>query len=213
MFKTKKRLGGRRNKTKKMYLQNLKNIYPSCKFDDAKAKEDYSKYTDHKITYGEMEYDGIQQLYSYITKKYNSKINCFIDIGSGRGKLCMFMASQPKIIHVLGIELFEQRHNDAEKLKETLDPEYANKVELINSDALIVDLTKYNQYNIFIWFSNLCFDQETTNKIFEKLNSELPKGTIICCSKQTNNINFTQIDSIAIPMSWNKSSRVSIYQL
>lgn len=212
MFKTKNKKR-RNNRTRKNYVTDLKNKYPSCKFDDNKSKEDYSKYAEHKITYGEMDYDGIQQLYSFITKKYNPKINCFIDIGSGRGKLCMFMASQPKITNVLGIELFEQRHNDAEKLKETLDSEYANKVELINNDAFKVDLTKYNKYNVFIWFSNLCFDQEATNKIFEKLNSELPKGTIICCSKKTDNINFTQIDSIAIPMSWNKSSQVSIYQL
>ena len=76
-----------------------------------------------------------------------------------------------------------------------------------------VDLTKYNNYNIFIWFSNLCFDQETTNNIFEKLKSELPKETIICCSKKTNNSSFIQIDNINIPMSWNKSSNVSIYKL
>ena len=213
MFKTKNKKIKNNKTTKKNYIRSLKNIYPSCKFDDDKTKENYSKYNEHKIVYGEMEYDGIQQLYSFITKKYNSNINCFIDIGSGRGKLCMFMASQPKINKVLGIELVEQRHHDAEKLKKDLASDYSNKVELVNNDVLKVDLTKYNNYNIFIWFSNLCFDQETTNNIFEKLKSELPKETIICCSKKTNNSSFIQIDNINIPMSWNKSSNVSIYKL
>jgi hypothetical protein len=197
--------------TRKNYITHLKNLYPVCKFD--KNVNDNELYANHKITYGEMEYQGIQQLYSYLNKNYNPKIKCFIDIGSGRGKLCMYMAAQPKIASVLGIELVTQRNNDAIVLKNELNPDYANKVELLNKNIFDVDLTKYKNTDTFVWFSNLCFDQSTTNNIFEKLQNELQKGTILCCSKKSDPPIGEFLTSVSIPMSWNKSSNVFIYRL
>ena len=159
--------------TKKRYLEKLKKLYPICKFDE--TRDDYALYDGHKITYGEMEYTGIQKLYSYISKNYNPKINCFMDIGSGRGKLCMYMAAQSKIQHVLGVELVKQRHDDAEVLKSQLKQEYSKKVDLLNQNVLEIDFEKYHGSHVFVWFSNLCFEQSTTNDIFQKLQNELPK--------------------------------------
>lgn len=196
--------------TRKNYMCRLKKLYPSCKHDNISDNESYNG---HKITYGEMEYEGIHKLYQFITKKYNSQIDCFMDIGSGRGKLCMYMAAQPKIKDVLGVELVTQRHDDAEKLKSELDFEFANKVELINKNALEISFNKYLNNKIFIWFSNLCFDQDGTNAIFNKLQKELPNGTIICCSKEPNPPIGELLNKIKIPMSWIKESNVYIYRL
>ena len=197
--------------TRKNHINKLKEVYPACKFD--KTHDDYSLYNGHKITYGEMEYDGIEKLYAYISKHYNSKIDCFIDIGSGRGKLCMFMAAEPKIKHVLGIELVKQRHDDAEVLKSELKNEYSKKVELLNKNVLEIDFQNYKKNQIIIWFSNLCFEQTTTNQIFEKLKTEMPSGTIICCSKQPNPPVGNFLQDIIIPMSWSQNSNVYIYRL
>lgn len=197
--------------TKKVYLAHLKTIYPACKFDE--KRDDYSLYDGHKITYGEMEYTGIQTLYDHISKKFNKKINCFMDIGSGRGKLCMYMAAQSKIKHVLGVELVKQRHDDAVKLKKLLKQEYANKVDLLNQNVLEIDLKNYHGSDVFVWFSNLCFEQSTTNDIFQKLENELPKGTILCCSKEPLPVVGKLIDTIPIEMSWNKTSNVFMYML
>lgn len=197
--------------TRKNHINKLKEVYPACKFD--KTRDDYSLYDGHKITYGEMEYDGIEKLYTYISKHYNSKIDCFIDIGSGRGKLCMFMAAQPKIKHVLGIELVKQRHDDAEVLKSELKNEYSNKVELLNKNVLEINFQNYKNNQIMIWFSNLCFEQNTTNEVFQKLKTEMPSGTIICCSKQPNPQVGDFLHDILIPMSWSQNSNVYIYRL
>jgi cyclopropane fatty-acyl-phospholipid synthase-like methyltransferase len=197
--------------TKKRYLDKLKRLYPICKFDE--ARHDYSLYDGHKITYGEMEYTGIQKLYSYVSKNYNPKINCFMDIGSGRGKLCMYMAAQSKIHHVLGVELVKQRHDDAEILKSQLKKEYSNKVDLLNKNVLEIDFEKYHGSEVLVWFSNLCFEQSTTNDIFQKLQKELPKGTILCCSKQSSPMVGELLHAIPIEMSWNKTSNVFIYRL
>jgi len=197
--------------TKKQYIDRLKKIYPTCKFD--KCRDDYVLYEGHKIIYGEMEYNGIEELYTYIIKNHNPNIDCFIDIGSGRGKLCMYMAAQPKIKFVLGVELVKQRHDDAEILKTDLKYEYANKVNLLNKNVLDIDFEEFKNKQIFIWFSNLCFEQTSTNSIFEKIKTSLPAGTIICCSKQPFPIVGTFLSTITVPMSWNKASNVHIYKV
>jgi len=197
--------------TRKNFINKLKTIYPSCKFDT--GLEDFSLYNGIDTTYGEMQYEGIQELYQYVTKNYNNKINTFIDLGSGRGKLCMYMAAQPKIKNVLGIELVKERHNDAENLKSQLQYEYANKVILINKNIFDVDLELYTNKQIFIWFSNLCFNQTGVIDIFKKLQNTLPKDTIICCSKPPTEPIGTYLNTIKVSMSWCDDSNVYIYKL
>lgn len=193
--------------TKKQYLTQLKNRYPACKHD--KDHSDRHLYTGHNITYGEMEYKGIEMLYRHIMKSYDNGVNTFIDVGSGRGKLCMYMAVQPKIKRILGIELVKQRHEDAVQLKTELAPEYSKKVELLNQNVLEIDFSPFSNSRVFVWFSNLCFDQSITNSIFCKLQEELPKGSIICCSKKPEM--YEDIETIPIEMSWTKTSNVYIY--
>jgi 16S rRNA A1518/A1519 N6-dimethyltransferase RsmA/KsgA/DIM1 with predicted DNA glycosylase/AP lyase activity len=122
----------------------------------------------------------------------------------------MYMAAQPKINRVLGIELVKQRHDDALQLKEELAPEYSKKVELLNQNVLEIDLSDFSENRVFVWFSNLCFDQSITNRIFCKLQNELPKESIICCSKQPEM--YDKIESIPIEMSWTRTSNVYIYR-
>jgi 16S rRNA A1518/A1519 N6-dimethyltransferase RsmA/KsgA/DIM1 with predicted DNA glycosylase/AP lyase activity len=160
-----------------------------------------------------MEYDGIHQLYNYVKKHYNPNINCFIDIGSGRGKLCMYMASQPKIKKVLGVEIVKERHNDAEYIKSQLNYDYSQKVILLNKDILTIDFEAYKNSQILIWFSNLCFEVSTIDIVFNKIKNELPKGTIVCCSKNPTTFKADYLNVITIPMSWNKLSNVYIYRL
>jgi len=220
----------------KTFIRGLtRKLYPVCKFDGNENRAQNSeKYAEHKITYGEMEYEGIDKLYAF-AKNVRPNIDTFIDIGSGRGKLCMYMAAKPQISRCLGIELVECRHNDAMQLKQQLNSEYADKVEFINSNIFDIDFAKYHfsQERIFIWFSNLCFDQTTTNSIFEKIKQELPVGTVIACSKtlcidnaQSNekNDNFSEsiddtvdgfrlLSTVSIPMSWSKDSNVYVYTI
>jgi hypothetical protein len=196
------------NKTKKnRYINRLKELYPSCQHDKT------NKLLIGTKTYGEMDYDSIQKLYNYVTKYFNPSIDCFIDIGSGRGKLCMYMAAQPKIKHVIGIELVKERHNDAVKLKSQLGEVYDDKITLLNKNLFDVNFKKYNDYKKFIWFSNCMFiDSEYNDKIFKKLQKELTKGTIICCSTKTNIDNIKLLKTIKLNMSWKTLSNVYIYK-
>jgi hypothetical protein len=214
-------------------VNRLKLAYPSCKFD---KNINNNIYNNHKITYGEMEYEGIEELYDFIKKRYKDDLDTFIDVGSGRGKLCMFMAAQKNIEKCIGIELVKERHEDAVLLQKELIEyqdtgkmsqmthsklckggekiDYAKKVILLNENILDIDFKNYlsQNSNVFVWFSNLCFEQNTTNEIFEKINNELPNNSIVCCSKMPNPTVGTFLNKIKIPMSWSKNSDVYMYK-
>jgi len=220
--------------TRKAFVNALKKIYPACKHDESQQHE---LYDGHKITYGEMDYEGLARLFKHV-QKMSPQINTFIDVGSGRGKLCLFMASSAKIKKAIGIELVKARHEDALCLQNKVPGEYAKNVNFINANVFDVDLESEIPEDpyVFVWFSNLCFEQNTTNDIFDKLAKELPAGSTICCSKiySTDKIyseskstdakiystdeksgdktSLKFIESIPIEMSWSKTSNVHIYK-
>jgi len=207
--------------TRKAFITALKKIYPACKHDESRQHE---LYEGHKITYGEMDYEGLARLFKHV-QKISPAINTFIDIGSGRGKLCLFMASMAKIKKTIGIELVKARHEDAIDLQQKVPGEYAKNAIFINADIfdIVLESKLPEDPHVFVWFSNLCFDQNTTNDIFDKIKKELPTGSIICCSKiyspskstddSGENHSLKFIESIPIEMSWSKTSNVHIYKI
>jgi len=197
------------------FRSKLNELYPKAIHDtNTLEKQDYG---DNVITYGEMDYEGL----NLINKKFNSnhQIDYFFDIGSGRGKLVLYEASEPNITKSYGIELVNQRHVNAIKLlkqlkKNTDFNEFTNKVDLINSDIFNINLSQLVKSNgkVLIWFSNLCFPEAINEKVFEKIINELPKGTIITCSKLSKNKKLKKLDNIIVPMSWTKDSVIIVYQ-
>ena len=205
----------------KKYVNELMRLYPACKHDENRY-ETNTNYSLHKTTYGEMDYVGIEQLFMRELKRLHptvdiAKIHTFMDIGSGRGKLCLWMAAQPSIKTSIGVELVKSRHEDAVGLQSKLSatyPEITEKVVFLNENVLMVDLKSMTKSSgvAFVWFSNLCFDQEVTNDIFQKLARELPKGSFICCSKQPSIHIGELLGSVPIKMSWMDGSQVFVYQ-
>jgi hypothetical protein len=206
------------------FVQELQQLYPQCVRDDNKDTLE-NKYEGHRITYGEMNYDGLENLFQHLLTIDNSAFDdsflfnprCFIDVGSGRGKLCLYMASKPSIDQVLGIELVEPRHQDAEQLKSDLSSHsFTRKVRFINSSIFDISLRSLVRTSpVFVWFSNLCFDQNITDDIYQKLVDELPVGSIICSSKvpDIDLPNCLCKGSIEIDMSWKSGSTVNIFQI
>ena len=76
------------------YKQKLMELYPKCVHDSV-LEGDYSGKI---ITYGEMDYSGIDQI---IKKFPDYTFTSFLDIGSGRGKLCLYIAAQSNILKSL----------------------------------------------------------------------------------------------------------------
>jgi len=178
-----------------LYIKSLKKIYPSCMRDN---KDNNQKYKNHIIVYGEMEYDGIETFYKKVMQHFFDEY-VFIDIGSGRGKIPIYLASKQQIIKSIGIEVVKERHADAlclyNRMKDkskSFSP-ITKKVFLFNKDLFDVDFSQMSsikdesdvvsQKKTLIWISNLCFPKELSIKVFEKFSKELLPGSIICCSK------------------------------
>ena len=67
---------------------------------------------------------------------------------------------------------------------------------------------------VFVWMSNLCFDDATNQRIFDKLLRELPNGTVLACSKIVGGDHEgleMVYEALKIPMTWNTKSSVNMY--
>jgi hypothetical protein len=204
------------NINKEAYIAELQNIYPRCIHDN--TIKNAEKYAQYKTTYGEMEYDGIIKLNKIFNPDNNFKY--FIDFGSGRGKLCLFMASNSGIKKSIGIELVKERHDYAKQIRQDLArtfPKYTEKVHLINGDMFAHNYNKiFDNNKVFVWLSNLCFGPDIDSKMFNKLARELTKGSIICCSKKPEYdmpTNLKHFDIIKLPMSWSRDSCVYSFEI
>jgi hypothetical protein len=191
------------------YVLELKDLYPSPIHDSSFSKS----YNEHKITYGELTYEGIEA----ISNKYND-IEQFLDVGSGRGKLCLYMAHKQNIDLSVGIELVEERYKDAIDLRNRLSVEYesiTSKVKLVNSDIFEYTLDGELDKKTLVYFSNLCFEQETSNKVIIKLIKELKSGSIIVCSQEFNqqHTSLRQLENIIVKQSWHSESVVYSYEI
>ncbi len=190
------------------YVKKLKELYNSVKFD-VSLSQTYK----YNTLYGEMDYAGI----SKINQIYKD-IQHFVDIGSGRGKLCLYMAHNINIKSSIGIEIVEERHKDAIELKQELTTEfstYTDKVEFIKADIFEVSIKDRLKGKTLVWFSNIAFEQEQSDNVIIKLIGELPKKSIIICNRQFS-INHEQLNllqEIVVVQSWNSESTVYSYQI
>jgi len=205
-------------KQSRSFFAQLYEKYPSCVHDHI----EHHKYANQKIIYGEMEYEGMRDLYAYV-RKLEPELGGFMDIGSGRGKLCLFMAEFPEITYAIGIELVRERCRDAQKLKRDLRGEFGSitkKVRFLCKNALEIDyrtLVPRKSSPCFVWFSNLCFVSETSDLILRKLSAELPRGSIVACSQALSaetreEDGIQKFGNISVAMSWNTSSNVHVYR-
>jgi len=175
--------------------QGIKDVYP----EKIHVKLD-NTYDNYNTTYGEMTYEGMDKLYNSL----NLKFEYFLDIGSGNGHLCFYMAEKPEIKKSIGIEIVKERIDFANKLSNN------TKVSFINDDIFNVNIKKLFDKPVFVWWSNLCFDKEPLDKTSQKLISELKPGSIICCSKS---IDYNLYKKETIEMTWIENSTVYIYKL
>jgi hypothetical protein len=156
-----------------LFFDKLKKLYPSCIHDSEYIKKYNTDLKGNKVStvYGEMNYDGIEKLYNELKKEYT--FDSFIDIGSGYGKLVLYMAGIPEIKKSFGIEIVEERHKYAEDMKTKLSlsyQEYTDKITFFNKSMFDIDYRTLFSHSKkpLIWMSNLCFDKEITAKIINQ---------------------------------------------
>lgn len=167
----------------------------------------------HNLTYGEVEWPTLKLMLDHVQKQNTSVSGRFYDLGCGRGRSVLYMAMSGLFEYSVGIEVLPERISLAKealnKLRSSI-PIAGSKVKLFEASFLNSSF-KYKDARL-VFLSNLCFDTETQNAIFRKLNIEMPKGSFVFCSKLPNETlsAFETLGVERVPMTWTPTSEIHI---
>lgn len=214
MLKTRSKLRKRKQTLRnKHYLNHLMNLYPHTQYDSYSGQHPV-----YNTTYGEMNYDGMNSMFSKLQDHNVKQCKTFMDLGCGRGSICLYMASKPNIKNSIGVELVKERLDDAIQLKNNLGKNnYTSKIKFHNDDIIhFLDNQDIDPHPHLVWISNLLFGDEITNQLYNKLIDKLPNQSIICSSRPPSEYDTNQchqLTNFEVPMSWTNNSPVYSYQI
>jgi SAM-dependent methyltransferase len=172
---------------------------------------------DHNLTYGEIEWPTLKyimdqaKLQAWSTSPGSQ--GKFYDLGSGRGRAVLYAALSGPFDQSIGIEILPERISLAQaaltKLKQSI-PTIGSKVRFIEGSFLNPALKYKDARAIFI--SNLCLDIETQNALFNKLNAEMPKDSLLFCTliPTTFPSAFEEVTQTRMPMTWTSASEFHV---
>lgn len=175
----------------------------------------------HNLTYGEIEWPALKIMLDYVQKQtptspsqgIASPSGRFYDLGCGRGRAVLYMAMSGLFEHSVGIEVLPERVSLAKdalnKLRASI-PIAGAKVKLFEA-SFLNPAFKYKDARL-VFLSNMCFDTETQNAVFRKLNTEMPKGSLVFCSRPPSETlsAFETIGVERVPMTWTPTSEIHI---
>ncbi len=150
---------------------------------------------DQELTYGETPFHTIERILNKCNFKANQR---FIDLGCGKGKLCLFVSLRFPL-SVIGIDIMPTYITIANKLKEKL---MLKKIEFYCQDILDFEL---NKGDIF-YISLTCFSKEMRRKIQKRFESIEKEFYIISTTYPFTSDFFKPIYEGTVNYSWGNGS-------
>ena len=142
----------------------------------------------HNLAYGEVEWSTLKTMVENIEMLTHAP-GRFYDLGCGRGRAVLYMALAGPFDLSVGVEVLPERISLAQqaltKLKLSI-PTVGAKIRLYEA-SFLNPAFKYKDARA-VYLSNTCFDTEVQVAIFAKLNLEMPKGSLLFCSKLPESI-------------------------
>jgi SAM-dependent methyltransferase len=169
---------------------------------------------EHNLTYGEIEWPTLKLMVEHAQKQQvGSGCNTFYDLGSGRGRAILYMALTGIFNSCVGIEVLPERISLSQKALANLRnviPTAGAKVKLYEA-SFLNPAFKYRDAKM-VFLSNLCFDKDTQEALFTRLNTEMQKGSLIFCSKMPDHMPsaFETVSVERVPMTWTPTSEIHI---
>jgi len=185
----------------KELLEKVNNIYNGNSFITV---ENYSYGQDYNLTYGELTFEGMQNIYNYLTS--NKLANeTFIDLGSGNGRT-LFYSILAGFNNSKGVEIVDKRYNFSIEALDKLKPEFGNRIEIKHSDLFKIN-SDFFPPKTAIFVSNLLFNADINDKLFKFLSDNTQDDSVLFVSKLPNNtFKYKLIEKLKVPMSWQKES-------
>jgi hypothetical protein len=169
---------------------------------------------EHNLTYGEVEWPTLKLMLDYLQKEaVTSHPGRFYDLGSGRGRAVLYMSLTGLFESSIGIEVLPERVSLAKqallKLRAAI-PSAGAKVKLYEASFLNPSF-KYKDAKL-VFLSNMCFDKQTQDAIFQKLSAEMPKGSLVFCSRLPDSAlpAFETVGVERVAMTWTPTSEIHI---
>jgi hypothetical protein len=168
---------------------------------------------DHNLTYGEIEWPTLKLMLDYIVASPVPPSGRFYDLGSGRGRAVLYMSLTGLFDYSVGIEVLPERVALAKqaliKLRASI-PAAGAKIKLYEASFLNPSF-KYKDARL-VFLSNMCFDKQTQDAIFQKLSAEMPKGSLVFCSRLPDSSlpAFETVGVERVPMTWTPTSEIHI---
>ena len=166
--------------------------------EDFEISENLDK-SNKSFTYGEVSHEGL----SNILKRYNIDNYTMLDIGSGCGKIVIYISTKFNI-NVDGIEIDINRYYKSQNLLELFN--LFDKVQFFNDNFKNIYFGKYD----IIYCCNLVFEKEDNNILYQKIRNEF-SGIFILFEYDHTLIPFYHCKE-KIKTSWNKSVDIFIFE-
>ena len=173
-------------------------MYFNIKHEDFLISRDLD-FKNTSYLYGEVSHESL----NIILKKYINDNSIFLDIGSGCGKIVIYISKMNDIL-ADGIELVKYRFEKSIKLLD--ETNLHDKIEFINDDFKNLYFGNYN----IIYCCNLIFSEKDNYNLYTKIKNEF-EGIFILFYYD-NILEEFLIDTLEIKTSWNKSQPIFIFQ-
>jgi len=173
-------------------------MYLSIDDDDFKV----SRILNHKVSsylYGEANYESVYE----IIKKFSSEDSYFLDVGSGCGKIVIYLAKNLNIL-ADGVEIDINRYLKSLNLIDKFD--LFDRVEFINQSFENIYFGNYNM----LYCCNLIFTEEDNLKLFNKILKEF-QGYFFLFDYNLL-LEPYLIDDFMINTSWNKKQYLFVFK-
>jgi len=172
----------------------------NLKIDQEDFKVD--KKLNHQISsylYGEANYISIYD----VIKKYCFEDCKFIDVGSGCGKIVVYVVKNLGI-YADGVEIDRNRYNKSLNLLKEYN--LYDKIEFLNQDFQNIYFGNYD----ILYCCNLIFSDEHNIKLYNKILKEF--NGIFLLFDFSNDIEEYLIDQITVKTSWNRGQTIFVFK-
>ncbi len=179
-----------------------------CGFEIPKTEEAAIRKSKGSPVYGEITYSSLNKLLSYLQL---SEKDVVYDLGSGVGKVVIYMALATPVRKAIGIELSESRHQDAKKAfanARALTKELAGRCEFLNDDLTVVNLSNAS----VIYTCSTAFSINFMRKVTARLALLSHKFRLVTLQELPECGPFKVIDKLNLDMSWVRQTPVYVYQ-
>lgn len=197
----------------------LKNIYKDGKTGFGyETVPDNCQVDSQNMQYGEINYAGMEHLYAALQVVPG---DVFYDLGSGTGKLVLYVALKGQVARSVGIEVGEKRHASAQQACErfkTFENQEANGGSVVKDrcapvEMLLQDISRrrFDDVTVAV-LCNVCFDMSLQRRTLNNLLKCSSLRRLICATPLIDN-RLQLKTTIKVPCSWAKISSWQVYDV